>query len=176
VNTQVAQQADGSVVERLALAGMPAGFPQWAVPTHVGTAPPSVSEAVQRLGAWLDAVTEARAMTVLAASPGTPRNEGQKLPELVDPAKVRNWAEFMDLALALRWKAFAEMNGFSEALLQRPEEGAAVLMSGSSWRRYAVSQGSKRSTTGQQALQEWLRLPMREPTNPWLSGLGGYRY
>lgn len=149
VHTLMVKQADGSVVERLVLANLPAKILRWISPAYVGMASPPVSGPAQRLEAWLDAVTEPKAMTALAAIPGPPRNEGQTLPELVDPAKVRNWAEFVDPALALRWMALTEMNGFSEAMLQR----------------------------SQQALQEWLRLPMPEPkSNPWLSELGAYRY
>ena len=194
VNTQVVKQPDGSVVERLALTSTPARWPRWISPINVGTVPDSVSEQSQRLGAWLESVTEPQAMTALAAIPGAPRDAGQKLPDMVDPAMVRNWAEFMDPTLALRWKALAEMNGFIETMPQRPEAGSKALKAappGNPWARVlpwvnkglgitwrnAVSEGSKRSLTGQQALQEWLMLPMPElKSNPWLSSLGSYRY
>ena len=87
------------------------------------------------------------------------------------------------------------MYGFSEALLRGPEEGAKgrrtgatsvhPLIKGAPWIntgisttwRNAVSEGAKRSLSGQEALQEWLMLSSPEPmANPWLSNLGSYRY
>lgn len=195
VHTLMVKQADGSVVERLALASLPAKVLRRVSPTQVGMASPSTSGPAQRLEAWLDTVMEPRAMTALAAIPGAPRNEGQTLPELVDPARVRNWAEFVDPTLALRWMAFAEMHGFSEAMLPRSERRGSKMSRagapGDLWARFvpwvgaglsvtwrnAAGEGQKHSQAGRQALEAWLRLPMpAAKSNPRLSELGGSRY
>lgn len=133
-------------------------------------------------------------MTALATLPGMLRDAGQNLPEAVDPSLVRSWAEFIDPSLALKWKTYAQINGFSEALLRRAEEGSKGQSAGSvtsqmpskaPWVNTAVgttwsnvvSEGAKHALSGQQALHEWLTLPMPEPkSNPWLSNLGSYRY
>ena len=186
-NTKVVRQADGSEVVRLA------DLDAEQVPAIL---PRSVPIQEQRLGPWLqEAAMEPRLMTALATLPSPPRSEGQNLPEGVDPSLVRSWAEFIDPVLALRWKTIAQMNGFSEALLQHPDNGTKGLKAGgafanplpglvprlntglsTTWSN-VVSEGAKRSLSGQQALHEWLMLPIAEPkANPWLSSLGGYRY
>lgn len=143
----------------------------------------------------MDPVAEPRLMHALATLPAMPRNEGQDLPETVDPAMVRSWAEFMDPAMVLGWYAFAQSSGFAQALLKRPDVGGRgtkpPIAANPSYNRgmpwvntglsipwsNVVSEGEKRALSGRQALQEWLMLPMPEPkSNPWLSNLGSYRY
>lgn len=138
---------------------------------------------------------EPRLMNALAILPAVPRTEGQTLGETVEPAKVRSWAEFMDPTLALKWSRYAIQNGFSAALLWRHEDASKAQKSGgvpessiargapwvntnlsTTWRNI-ISEGATRSLSGQQALEEWLKLPTTDPkTNPWLTNLGGYRY
>lgn len=180
--TKVVKQADGSEVIRLA--DMTYG-PSLSITSS------AVSTQGQRPGEWPD---EPRLMTALGTLPGMPRGEGQSLTEAVDPSLVRSWAEFIDPSLALKWKSYSQMNGFSEVLRRRAEEGTkgqheaspASPISGkapwvntavgTTWRN-VVSEGAKRALPGQQALHEWLMLPMPEPkSNPWLSNLGSYRY
>ena len=175
--THLVHQPDGSIIERLS--EVPAGveypsfqFPAWA----------------QSFDAWWDAVLEPRPMTALATLPGIRRDEGQKLPEVVDPALVRNWAEFVDPELALRWNALADRSGFFDAKLRLPAAGIGQAHpmvrwplrtgepTGSTWRN-VVSEGAKRELTGQQALQARLPLPSPFPQhNPWLGNQTGYRY
>lgn len=177
--TKVVKQADGSEVIRLAtLPYSPSPFSQ-----------------EQSQGSWGEAgAAPPRLMTALATLPGMLRGEGQNLPDAVDPSQVRSWAEFIDPSLALQWKSFAQINGFYEALLRLTGKdaqgmhvgGLGVPMPGkapgdngfvgNTWRN-VVSEGAKHDLSGQQALREWLVLPMPEPkSNPWLSSLGGYRY
>lgn len=156
--TKVVKQADGLEVIRLVVA--------------------STREHCQEL--WAEAGMAPRLMTALATLPGTLRGQGQSLPEAVDPSLVRSWAEFVDPSLALMWKTYAQINGFSKALLRRAGEGlkgpslggAGQSSSKVPWVNTAVG-----TPSGQRALQEWLMLPMPEPkSNPWLSNLGNYRY
>jgi len=171
----VVRQAGGSEVMRLAAAPMP-------------------DQRVHSLPQHPEAM-EPRLMNALATVPAVQRAEGRSLGEMVEPAKVRSWAEFMDPELALRWKTYAQQNGFSAALLWRHEEGSKAQKPGglpespiargapwintsvsTTWRN-AVSEGAARSLSGQQALREWLKLPTTDPkANPWLSNLGSYRY
>ncbi len=183
---KVVKQADGTEVLRLAdlePEQMPAVSPKASTPKE------------QSLSPWLESVLAPRLVTALATLPGMSRREGENLSQAVDPAMVRSWAEVMEPSLAMRWNAFAQVNGFAAALLQRPEEREKALQAGgvpvnptfgaASWSKMAatttwsnvVSEGAKRALSGQQALQEWLLLPMPEPkSNPWLSGIGSYRY
>lgn len=180
--TKVVKQADGSEVIRLAdmTYGPSISITSNAISTH-GQLP----------GEWPD---EPRLMTALGTLPGMPRGEGQSLTEAVDPSLVRSWAEFIDPSLALKWKSYAQINGFSEVQRWRADEGTkgphvasqtspvsgkapwVNTAVGTTWRN-VVSEGAKRALPGQQALHEWLMLPMPEPkSNPWLSNLGSYRY
>lgn len=141
------------------------------------------------------AAMEPRLMNALATLPAAHRAEGKSLAEMVEPAKVRSWAEFMDPALAQRWGTSTPQNGFSAALLWRPEDRSKAQNAGglpespiargapwvntnlsTTWRN-VVSEGAAHSLSSQQALQEWLKLPTADPkANPWLSDLGSYRY
>jgi hypothetical protein len=183
---KVVKQVDGSEVLRLVphlkkpLSPPP---PQ----TRLAQEPPS--------DPWLASVTEPRLMNALATLPGPLRREDRSLAEGVDPFQVRSWAEFIEPMLALRWKTLAHLHGFAAPLLWLPEEWSTVSKVGGApdgsmayaapWRntslsttwRSAVSEGAKHALSGQEALQEWLMLPMPEPkANPWLSNLGSYRY
>lgn len=179
---KVVRQADGGEMIRLAaLDAVQAPDPSSQ----------NISPQVQRLVPWPDEVQEARLVTALATLPGVQRSEGQTLPDIVDPAMVRSWAEFVDPTLALKWK-YAQLGGFTGAMLQRQDDGGKGQHYGNrraagkpasaepgkktTWRNVVV-EGAKRSRSGQQALREWRMLPMPEPkSNPWLSNLGSYRY
>ena len=177
MRTRLVKQADGTTIERLTNTGAGLEYP--------GVGLPAASQGIEAL--W-DVMLEARPMTALATLPGRRRDEGQTLPEVVDPSLVRNWAEFIDPNLALRWNALADQMGFTNAMGRlpaagigrahpmvrwhlRPAEGV-----NNSWKN-VVAEGAKRNLSGQQALQEWLTLPTPgAKSNPWLTGLGGYRY
>lgn len=179
VKTYVTRQGNGWLVERLAEPGNESLMPQ-RLPVYL---PES-----QGLNAVWEAMLDARAMTALATLPGIQRNPGQKLPDVIEPAQVRNWAEFVEPELALRWKLLADRSGFSRARRDLPEAGpgrAHPLVRWSEGRsegpantwHNVVTEGAARALNGQQALQEWLTLPSPAPAaNPWLGGLKGYRY
>jgi hypothetical protein len=61
----------------------------------------------QILKEWLDAVTEPRFMTALASVAMEPGVTAKSMNRPIDPALVRNWAEFVDPHLYLRWMASA---------------------------------------------------------------------
>ncbi|MEW5769244.1 MAG: hypothetical protein AB1831_02655 [Pseudomonadota bacterium] len=188
---RLVRQADGSVVERLAMASAP------QLSSDTGHVPEGGVERAARGGLpgqveglmeFLDSILEPRAMTALATVPVAGDAQGALLSNWVDPSLVRNWAEFVDPALALRWKMLIAGKGFSQAVMLRGEDasrsevhslgrpGQGGGQVATTWRN-AVSEGAKRSLNGQQALREWLVLPMPDPkANPWLSNLAGYRY
>lgn len=129
-----------------------------------------------------------RAMTALGALPEVRRDAGQALAEWVEPDLVRNWAEFANPGLGSHWQALAEGGGFSNAMLWLPAAGIGQAHPLVRWPlkrdeglkntwRNVVSEGARHDLTGQQALREWLTLPMPTPhTNPWLTNISGYRY
>jgi len=184
--TSIVRQADGSEIIRLV--ALP------AEPTANATAPVQAKGAAQQeasLGHWLESMAVPHPMKALAIQPFQERLVHESIAQGVDPSAVRSWAEYMDPVLAMQWQMFAQMYGFSEALLRRPGEShktEKAVGSGpvprpgvdtglhTTWTN-VVTQGAKRSLTGQQAIQEWLKLPSPEPvSNPWLSNLGSYRY
>lgn len=56
----------------------------------------------EAFAAWLDVVTEPRFMTALASVALQPGGHPKRLAKAIDPAAVRNWAEFTDPLLCLR--------------------------------------------------------------------------
>ncbi len=182
--TNVVRQADGSEIIRLA-----ARFPEPPPVTPLQAKGDSDQE--PSFGRWLDAMAAPHPMKALAIQPFQERLVHESIATGVDPSAVRSWAEYMDPILAMQWQMFAQMYGFSEALLRRPADSMKMQKAGgfgtlpspgvdtgvhTTWSN-VVTQGAKRSLTGQQAIQEWLKLPTPAPTsNPWLSNLGSYRY
>lgn len=146
----------------------------------------------QIMNQWLDAVTEPRFMTALAAVALDPGAGPKALDHGIDPAKVRNWAEFVDPDLYLRWKAGLIDPRFNRAILggMRPQQGAPWWIAFS---RYLEMPDQARPGVplnptiwsnafsggpgGQEAAQEWLKLPMPDPwLNPWLGPNRHSRY
>jgi hypothetical protein len=177
--TYVTRQGNGWLVERLAPTANESQIPMGPMASLPDSRNPDA--------VW-EALIDARVMTALASLPSIKRDAGQKLPDVVEPALVRNWAEFVEPELAMRWSLLAERNGFSGAMLHVPEAGlgrAHPLVRwplgrseghANTWRN-VVSEGAARDLNSQQALQEWLTLPSPAPAaNPWLKGLKAYRY
>lgn len=52
---------------------------------------------------WLDTITDPRFMTALASTAVDPATYPKTLAEAMDPATARNWSEFTDPQLYLRW-------------------------------------------------------------------------
>lgn len=68
---------------------------------------------------WLDAVTEPRFMTAMAAAALDPATYPKALADAVDPASVRNWAAFTDPRLYLRWLFASSQPSFQQAIASR---------------------------------------------------------
>jgi hypothetical protein len=190
------RQPDGSGVERLAAsthrpgATTPSGKGAAGVIAAISSGVQEATTApLQVLATWLESRVEPQAMTALASVPVSSREAGQTLPEVVNPALARNWAEVVDPTLALLQRVLVIRNGFSEALLQHPETASGSrglplangtpstgMGSTTPWRNGAGG-GTKPARSGQQALHDWQMMPMPAPrATPWLSNLDGYRY
>lgn len=73
---------------------------------------------------WLDAITEPRFMTALAAVAVDPGAYPKTLANVVDPAAARNWSEFTDPQLYLRWMLAGASPSFQQAILSRVSDPA----------------------------------------------------
>lgn len=196
------RQRDGSVVVRLDMhssspsqkrnnrQGMPGSSYSESHPAVTGDAVHAKNS--QLMDQWLDAVTEPRFMTALATVAMSTGAEAKSLNKAVDPTTVRNWAEFVDPDLYLRWMASGVDPKLNQAIHNRtpdtrstphwiafpvfiaiPKEfQAGVPLNPTIWSNaYGSTSG------GQEAAQEWLTLPIPDPkTNPWLRASQNYRY
>lgn len=199
LKTKQIRQKDGSVVVRLSLpkrARAQASSPGVvAMPDREAKAYTSGAVAgndPQILKEWLDAVTEPRFMTALASVAMEPGVTAKSMNRPIDPALVRNWAEFVDPHLYLRWMASGVDSKFNQAILKQSPElnlaphafltlignmvpvfaRAGVPLKPTLWSK-AYGEGPG----GREAAQEWLKLPMADPiSNPWLSNNLNYRY
>jgi hypothetical protein len=197
VNT--VKQTDGSVIERLDLSELPgavreAGIPgtpaEWLArmidPTRNGL----IVKRPQLFAEWLDAVTEPRFMTALATVALDPGTYPRTLNRLADPATARNWAEFVDPEVFMRWMAAGLDPRLYQAVFQHMFDPKKYL-------RWATYSGyhqidtlpAVESNSVAQAVQNhsgshvappqegWLQLPSRESrANPWLAISNAYRY
>lgn len=68
---------------------------------------------------WLDAITEPRFMTALAAVAVDPATYPKVLADAVDPQAARNWAEFTDPQLYLRWVFASSSPAFQQAIVRK---------------------------------------------------------
>lgn len=187
------RQKDGSVMARLELPApalsVKKGHSSAALPQNLAEV--EQAQPSRKIDLWLDAVTEARAMTALAAIPVDPGAEAKGLAQNIDPTKVRNWTEFVDPDLYLRWLASGADSRFGQAIHNRTpmsnprwmafpikfpvplEFQPGVPLKPSLW-SHAMEPGS---AGGEAAAQEWLKLPSADPkTNPWLKAGQNYRY
>lgn len=177
---------DGKVVERLvwpsasaapAMDVAPQGSEAWLRrmldPTRNGLA----LKHPRLFADWLDAVTEPQFMTALATVALTPETYPHLLGRLLDPATVRNWAEFVDPWLYLQWMLAGLDPGFHVNLWTRladPDKTRRWLNVGHAVASPAHGAAeAPRRTAG----DTWLRLPALNPAdNPWLAQRGTYRY
>ena len=182
------KQADGSVIERLALFDgdgaapasdgvVPQGSEAWLRrmldPTQHGLA----LKYPQLFAEWLDAVTEPQFMTALATVAMTPETYPRALGKLVDPATVRNWAEFVDPYLYMRWMMAGFDPRFYQTILNRLGDPQKA-------RRWSAALAGETGTVAQTTMpvpahrpdaRDWLQLPAASD-NPWLRYRRGYRY
>lgn len=75
---------------------------------------------------WLDAVTEPRFMTALGAVAADPATYPRILSDAIDPAAARNWAEFTDPQLYLRWMLASANPSFQQAIISRMTDPAKM--------------------------------------------------
>lgn len=75
---------------------------------------------------WLDAVTEPRFMTALAVTAVDPATYPKVLADAIDPAATRNWLEFTDPQLYLRWMLASASPSFQQAIISRMTDPAKM--------------------------------------------------
>lgn len=202
LSVNIVKQKDGSIVERLDLSALSGGNREDAIPATPTewlarmvdpTRNGLVVKHPQLLAEWLDAVTEPRFMTALATVAMDPRTYPRALDRLADPATARNWSEFVDPEVFMRWVAAGMDPRLYQAVFQHmfdpkkylrwanyagyprndvapmPESGnAALSLPGAPGNHGAATQAGA---------QAWLQLPTHEPAaNPWLAGSKAYRY
>lgn len=68
---------------------------------------------------WLDAITEPRFMTALAAVAVDPATYPKAMSQAIDPQAARNWSEFTDPQLYLRWMLASADPAFQQAILHK---------------------------------------------------------
>jgi hypothetical protein len=170
---QVVVRADGSVVDRLAIpksevkpSGLPTSPEAWLArmmdPTRNGLA----MKNPELFAEWLDAMTEPRFMTALASVAMTPGSYANTLGKAVDPAMVRNWLEFADPQIGMRWMAAGLDPHFYQAIFNRLTDSGKL-------RRWGFSPAASELTTQS---PEWRQLPRETRANPWLPNSENYRY
>jgi hypothetical protein len=71
---------------------------------------------------WLDAITEPQFMTALATASISPDKYHRALSALVRPETARNWAEFTNPLLYLRWMLTGTQPDFYNAIIERLAE------------------------------------------------------
>lgn len=137
---------------------------------------------------WLDAVTEPRFMTALASVAVEPATYPKAMADAVDPAAIRNWSEFTDPQLYLRWLLASATPSFQQAIIRkmtdpgkvkrwfetasRPDGYAAML---AAFGRAPMAWYGSFAGMGQQAAgQEWLKRPADKA--PGVTDATGVRY
>jgi hypothetical protein len=185
---QVVTRSDGSVLERLALPASSKVPPQKSTARHVAL-PASPEAWLARMmdptknglaaknpelfAEWLDAVTEPRFMTALASVAMTPDTYSKTLGKAIDPASVRNWAEFADPQIYFRWMAAGLNPRFYQAVFNRMTDSGKLQR----WGFFPVSTELANREASMPGAQEWLQMPSREvKANPWLLNNVNYRY
>lgn len=197
---QKVRQKDGTVVVRLDMKAAPlAGNVKGArkAPVVSERLPAEIPDAVptrnsQLMDQWLDAVTEPRFMTALATVALSPGSGSRELNKTIDPTNVRNWAEFVDPDLYLRWKSFGLDPRLNQAIHNRAQDtGSAPVwvafpiffaiprefQAGVPLKPTLWSNAFSSGPGGLEAAQEWLKLPTPDArSNPWLRAGQNYRY
>lgn len=139
---------------------------------------------------WLDAVTEPRFVTALASVAVDPATYPKAMADAVDPAAIRNWSEFTDPQLYLRWMLASATPSFQQAIIKkmtdpgkvkrwfeaasRPDGYAAML---ATFGRAPMAWYGALAGMGQQAAgQEWLKLPADKASGVTAATGVRYRY
>jgi hypothetical protein len=87
---------------------------------------------------WLDAITEPQFMTALATASIDPNVYSHALGAMIRPETARNWAEFTNPALYLRWMFTGANPDFYNAIIERLSDPGKL----SRWARYGGPLGS----------------------------------
>lgn len=191
----IVKQQDGSVVERLELPvplgvanqePIPATPEEWLArmidPTRNGL----ILKHPKYLAEWLDAVTEPRFMTALASVALDTATYPNTLNRLRDPATTRNWVEFIDPEIFMRWVAAGMDPRLYQAVFQHMFDPNKYLR----WATYtanagqagngatlAKQSGGRAADAAPSSPGAWWLLPARESSaNPWLANSRGERY
>ena len=191
------RQKDGSVMVRLDLkAAARSVRSRGAARVSPALAPqPADSPLAQQarlMEQWLDAMTEPRLMTALAAVAIEPGADARAVYRTLDPTTVRNWAEFVDPELLLRWRSPALDPRVSPAILDRTRDAWMLpqgivfpidcpvpreLQPGAPLAPTLWSHAYDGGSGGREAVEAWLKLPMPDAgSNPWLRSSRNYRY
>jgi len=195
LSVNVVKQKDGSIIERLDISALPGagrdeGVPntpaEWLArmidPTRNGL----VVKRPQLFAQWLDAVTEPRFMTALATVAMDPGTYPRTLNRLADPGTARNWAEFIDPEVLMRWMAAGMDPKLYQAVFQHmfdpgkylrwatyyghPQIDATPMMEPNAAAQAGQAVSGTHAATTQETTAAWLQLPAREPkANPWLA-------
>lgn len=194
----VVRQKDGSIIERLDALALPGAVRDERVPVTPEewlsrmidpTRNGLILKHPKLFAEWLNAVTEPRFMTALATVALDPSSYPRTLNHMLDPAAARNWAEFIDPEIFMRWVAAGMDPELYQAVFQH-------MFNPDKYLRWAAYPGNPRGEaiasreTSQNALvararsgddaspsRSWLQLPARKPgANPWLLNSNTYRY
>lgn len=117
---------------------------------------------------WLDAITEPRFMTALAAAAIDPGTYPKVLSDAIDPAAARNWTEFTDPQLYLRWMLAGSNPSYQQAIVNKMTDPAkmkrwveALSRPDGLVPKFKVTQQMSPATSGAAYApsQDWLKLP-----------------
>ncbi len=188
------RQRDGSVIVRLALqsrAAAPADPQAVGAPAAEMRNSPLARQA-QFMEQWQEAVTEPRVMTALGTVANEAGVDARALHRTLNPASVRNWAEFMDADLYLRWQSSNLNPRFNPAILHATQDAwtqprgvafpirfpvPAEFQAGAPLKPSIWSNAFGSGPGGREAAQAWLKLPLPDAAaNPWLRSGQNYRY
>lgn len=115
---------------------------------------------------WLDAMTEPQFMTALATTTLESNSYQKSLQNLIRPETARNWAEFSNPILYMRWMITGSNPDFYKAIIERlvdPEKIARWVHYGSTWGPVAPALTSISAAAGDPSKAAWQRLPGIEP-------------
>lgn len=148
---------------------------------------------------WLNAVTEPRFMTALASIAMSPDVYAKSVGKMTDPATFRNWSEFSDPQIYLRWMSAGIDPRFYQAIVNRLTDSGklerwGLYRGGLAPANFDAESGLANRPAGQAGqekvavpTQDWIYLPTHSPQtpshpgntapgNPWLSNNANYRY
>lgn len=119
---------------------------------------------------WLDAITEPQFMTALATATIDPKTYPRALSTLIRPETARNWAEFTNPLLYLRWMVTGTNPDFYNAIIERladPEKAKRWAQYGTGGNPdaplFKTGATEPNTTAPMTSIQAWQRLPVTPP-------------